>query len=387
MADIRYSITYHKPMMSRIPLTLITGYLGAGKTTLLNALLRDASAGRIAVVVNEFGDVGLDHDLIVETTEETVLLSSGCMCCTVRGDLVQALEGLFEKRSAGKLDFDRIVIETTGLADPAPILHTLIVTPGLGAALRMDGVVTVCDAAHGPATLDAGFESVQQVAMADVLVLSKTDLVTPAQAERFRARLAALAPGARIVTATRGAVPLTDLFGRGAPEMNGALPEAEAWVNAPAYALSSLPLPPLAKPLAPLAIGPTHGLFGLAPAPGLSLMTATAPAARHDDRISSVSIVFDEPIHPVMLDIWMETLISARGPDILRLKAVIWADGFDTPFVIHGVQHIIDPPIRLAHWSGEDRKSRVVIIGRDLPREALLDSLEVLKMRPVVHSP
>lgn len=373
-------------MMSRIPLTLITGYLGAGKTTLLNALLRDASAGRIAVVVNEFGDVGIDHDLIVETTEETVLLSSGCMCCTVRGDLVQALEGLFEKRSAGKLDFDRIVIETTGLADPAPILHTLIVTPGLGMALRMDGVITVCDAVNGPATLDAGFESVQQVAMADVLVLSKTDLVTPSQAERFRARLAALAPGARIITATRGAVPVTELFGCGAPDMNGALPEAEAWVNTPAYALSSLPLPPLAKPLAPLATCPIHGLFGLAPAPGSSLMAAIAPAARHDDRISSVSMVFNEPIHPMMLDIWMETLIAARGPNILRLKAVIWADGFDTPFVIHGVQHIIDPPIRLARWSSGDRKSRVVIIGRDLPREALLDSLEVLKTRPMVHS-
>ena len=263
--------------MSRIPLTLITGYLGAGKTTLLNALLRDSSAGRIAVVVNEFGDVGLDHDLIVETTEETVLLSSGCMCCTVRGDLVQALEGLFEKRSVGKLDFDRIVIETTGLADPAPILHTLIVTPGLSTALRMDGVVTVCDAVNGPATLDAGFESVQRVAMADVLVLSKTDLVTPSKAERFRARLAALAPGARIVTATRGAVPLNELFGHGAPDMNGALPEAEAWVNAPAYALSSLPLSRPAKPLAPLATGPTHGLFGLAPAPGSSLMAAIAP--------------------------------------------------------------------------------------------------------------
>ncbi len=372
--------------MSRIPLTLITGYLGAGKTTLLNALLRDSSAGRIAVVVNEFGDVGLDHDLIIETTEETVLLSSGCMCCTVRGDLVQALEGLFEKRSAGKLDFDRIVIETTGLADPAPILHTLIVTPGLGAALRMDGVVTVCDAVNGPATLDAGFESVQQVAMADVLVLSKTDLVTPSQAERFRARLAALAPGARIVTATRGAVPLNELFGHGAPDMNGALPEAEAWVNAPAYALSSLPLPPLAKSLAPFATGPTHGLFGLAPAPGSSLLAAIAPAARHDDRIASVSMVFDDPIHPIMLDIWMETLIAARGPEILRLKAVIWADGFDTPFVIHGVQHIIDPPIRLARWSGEDRKSRVVIIGRDLCREELLESLDVLKTRPAMHA-
>ena len=369
-------------MIPRIPLTLITGYLGAGKTTLLNALLRDASAGRIAVVVNEFGDVGLDHDLIVETTEETVLLSSGCMCCTVRGDLVQALEGLFEKRSAGKLDFDRIVIETTGLADPAPILHTLIVTPGLGAALRMDGVVTVCDAANGPRTLDAGFESVQQVAMADVLVLSKTDLVTPPEATAFRARLAALAPGARIVTAARCAVPLAELFGHGVPEMNAALPEAESWVNAPAYALSSLPLPPVVS----LASSPTHGLFGLGAAPSTSLMTAIAPVASHDDRISSVSMVFDDPIHPMMLDLWMETLIAARGPDILRLKALIWAQGFDTPFVIHGVQHIIDPPVRLAGWTGKNRQSRIVIIGRDLPREALLDSLNVLKTRPMVHA-
>lgn len=371
--------------MSRIPLTLITGYLGAGKTTLLNAMLRDAAAGRIAVIVNEFGDVGLDHDLIVETTEETVLLSSGCMCCTVRGDLVQALEGLIGKRRAGELDFDRIVIETTGLADPAPILHTLIVTPGLGAALRMDGVVTVCDAVNGPATLDRGFESVQQVAMADVLVLSKTDLVTPAQAARFRARLAALAPGARIVTATRGAVAVTELFGHGAPEMDGALPEAEAWVNTPAYALSSLPLPPLTTPVPPVAAGPAHGLFGLAPAPQSSLMTAIAPAALHDDRISSVSMVFDDPIHPVMLDLWLDSLIAGRGPDILRLKAVIWVEGFETPFVIHGVQHVIDPPVRLARWTGGDRKSRVVIIGRDLPREALRDSLELLSIQPTLH--
>lgn len=373
-------------MTHRIPLTLITGYLGAGKTTLLNALLRDASAGRIAVVVNEFGDVGLDHDLIVETTEETVLLSSGCMCCTVRGDLVQALEGLIDKRSAGAMAFDRIVIETTGLADPAPILHTLIVTPTLGAALRMDGVVTVCDAVNGPATLDAGFESVGQVAMADVLVLSKTDLVTPSQAERFRARLAGLAPGASIVIPAKGVVPVADLFGHGAPDAGGALPAAEAWVNSPAYAFLPLPLPPVTKPLAPLATGPTHGLFGLTPAPRPSLMAAIAPAARHDDRISSVSMVFDDPIHPMMLDIWMETLITACGPDILRLKALIWAEGFDTPYVIHAVQHIIDPPVRLARWTGEDRKSRVVIIGRDLPREVLLESLEVLKTRPIVHS-
>lgn len=157
-------------------------------------------------------------------------------------------------------------------------------------------------------------------------------------------------------------------------------------MNAPAYALSSLPLPPLAKSQAPFATGPTHGLSGLAPAPGSSLTAAIAPAARHDDRIASVSMVFVDPIHPIMLGIWMETLIAARGPDILRLKTGIWADGFNTPFVIHGLQHIINPPIRLARWSGEDRKSRVVVIGRDLPREALLDSPEVLKTRSMVNA-
>jgi G3E family GTPase len=368
-------------MTPRIPLTLVTGYLGAGKTTLVNALLRDASAGRIAVVVNEFGDIGLDHDLIVETTEETVLLASGCMCCTVRGDLVGALEDLFAKRASGRLAFDRIVIETTGLADPVPILHTLIVTPGLGQALRMDGVVTVCDAVNGPATLDRGFENVQQVAMADVLVLTKTDLVTPAQAAAFRARLSAVAPGAKIVTADRGSVPVAALFGHGAPEPGGTVPDALSWIDAPAYAVSSLRLFPLAQQ-APA--GPSHGLFGLSPAPASALPTLT-PTARHDDRITSVSAEFDEPVHPMMLDLWIDGLIAVRGPDILRLKAVIWADGFDTPFVIHGVQHIIDPPIRLARWSG-DRRSRVVIIGRDLRRDALLDSLDALRARPVVHA-
>jgi G3E family GTPase len=374
-------------MTARIPLTLITGYLGAGKTTLVNALLRDASAGRIAVVVNEFGDVGLDHDLIVETTEETVLLSSGCMCCTVRGDLVLALEGLIEKQRAGKIAFDRIVIETTGLADPAPILHTLIVTPSLGATLRMDGVITVCDAVNGPATLDKGFESVQQVAMADVLVLSKTDLVTAKEASRFRARLGALAPGARIVSADHGAVAVPQLFGQGTPDMGGALPQALDWVNAPAFLVSSLPFPPLAKAIAERDhILPSYGLFGAPKAPGSGLMTSISPTARHDDRISAVSMEYDDPIHPVMLDIWVETLIAACGPDILRLKAVIWADGFDTPFVIHGVQHIIDPPIRLARWTGQDCKSRVVIIGRDMSRETLLESLAVLKARPAAQA-
>jgi G3E family GTPase len=258
----------------------------------------------------------------------------------------------------------------------------------------VDGVVTVCDAVNGPGTLDRGFESVQQVAMADVLVLSKTDLVLPAQAERFRARLAALAPGARIVDAVRGAVPVARLFGHGAPDPADAGPGAEVWVNTPAYALTSMPLPGLGRPapVPPLPFPaadsladatPTHGLFRMAPQ--ASLMAAAAPAARHDDRISSVAMEFDAPIHPMILELWIETLIAACGPDILRMKALVWAEGFDTPFVIHGVQHIIDRPVRLERWTGKDRKSRVVIIGRDLPRDLLRESLDVLRTRPAIH--
>jgi len=365
--------------MIRIPLTLLTGYLGAGKTTLLNALLADASAGRIAVVVNEFGDVGLDHDLIVGTTEETVLLASGCICCTVRGDLVTALEGLLERRARDELAFERIVIETTGLADPTPILHTLVVTPHLGSQLRLDGVITVCDAVNGAATLDAGFESVQQVAMADLLVLTKTDLAQPFDIVRLERRLAALAPGAKILHARQGKVPLAELFGHGAPVSGGTLPEAEAWIKAPAPTPLQPPFPALPAPG-----GPTHGLFGL-PAASPSPLTAMLPPSRHDDRITSVSMVIDTPIHPVMLDIWMETLLATRGAEILRLKAVLWAEGIDTPYVIHGVQHIVDPPVRLARWTGTDRKSRIVIIGRDLPQQALRDSVEMLRAGTTVH--
>lgn len=349
-------------MFDRIPLTLVTGYLGAGKTTLVNALLRDPSAGRIAVIVNEFGDIGLDHDLIVEATEETVLLASGCLCCTVRGDLVRALEDLLVRRASGGLAFERIVIETTGLADPVPILHTLIAAPGLASGIRMDGVVAVCDAVNGAATLDQGFESVSQVAMADVIVVSKADLVAPAQLRALEARLATLAPRARRIVAERGRLPVSDLFGAGAPEENGEIAQALDWIGAPD------PLPPLA---------PGRGLFA-APRP----MRFEPAPARHDDRIVSVSAVYDTPIDPILLDLWAETLIATRGAQILRLKALIWATGFETPFVLHGVQHLIDPPLRLKRWTGGDRRSRVVLIARDVPREALRDSLDLLRLRP-----
>lgn len=350
-------------MFDRIPLTLVTGYLGAGKTTLVNALLRDPSAGRIAVIVNEFGDMELDHDLIVEATEETVLLASGCLCCTVRGDLVRALEDLLARRASGGLAFERIVIETTGLADPVPILHTLIAAPGLASAIRLDGVVAVCDAVNGAVTLDRGFESVSQVAMADVIVVSKADLAPPAQLRALEARLAALAPRARRIVAERGRLSVRDLFGSGAPEENGEIAQALDWIGAPD------PLPPLAPPGRGLLAAPRRMRFEPA-------------SARHDDRIVSVSAVYEAPIDPILLDLWAETLIATRGDRILRLKALIWATGFETPFVLHGVQHLLDPLVRLKRWTGGDRRSRVVLIARDVPHEALRDSLDLLRLRP-----
>ena len=348
----------------RLPVTLITGYLGAGKTTLLNALLKDASTGPVAVLINEFGDVGLDHDLIVESTEEMVLLESGCMCCAVRGDLTRALTDLAARRKAGKAKFDRVVIETSGLADPGPILHTLLVEKPLAEAYRMDGVVTLADAAHGPATLDKGFEAVAQVAMADLIVVTKSDLVTAEALASFQKRLKTIAPTARQILADHGTVVAGALFGLGIPAELTQATQAEAWVNA---AAAPKPLPALTQ------FGSQHGLFGAA-------FNATQPwAAKHDDRIRSVSAVIDHPIHPGLFNIWIDTLIQLRGPDILRFKALIWLEGEAEPYAIHGVQHVFDPPVKLARApKGGDRKSRIVIIGRDLAEGVLEESLAFL---------
>lgn len=352
-----------------IPVTLLTGFLGSGKTTLLNALLGHPGMDRAAVVVNEFGEIGLDHDLIEASTETMVLMSSGCLCCSVRGDLSRTLDDLRERRAAGMIDFDRVVIETTGLADPGPIVQTLVMDPDLSEEFRLDGVLTTADCATGPATLDAQFEAVQQAAMADRIILTKTDLVTPEARARFEARLARLNPSAPRLVAEHGRIDPKALFGL-APRPETAPAQALAWVSAKPAARA---LPPLSGLLPG---SQSHGLFAPRPA-------ATAPpASHHDARISSQSAELTRPVPPIVFDLWLESLLSGAAANILRFKAVIHVEGLEHPFALHGVQHIIHPPVPLPDWPKGDTISRLVVIGRDLAPGYLDQSLALLRNPP-----
>jgi len=217
----------------RIPVTLLTGFLGAGKTTVLNAILGSGRGPKIAVIVNEFGDAGLDHDLIEVVDEDVILMQSGCLCCSLRGDLVRTLHDLMDRRVAGDIAFDRVVIETTGLADPGPILQTLLVNHALSRRFRMDGTVTVADAATGPDTLNRQFEAVSQVAMADLIVLTRTDLVLAPRWRAFEARLRALNPTADVVRADHGSVEMDALWNLRGMRLNSQHDQAMACLSPP----------------------------------------------------------------------------------------------------------------------------------------------------------
>jgi len=312
--------------MNPIPVTLLTGFLGAGKTTLLNRLLRQPEMAGTAVLINEFGEIGLDHLLVERLDEDTVLLAAGCLCCTIRGDLSRALRDL----AARPQPIARVVIETTGLADPAPILQTLMSDPLLLRDYRLDGVVTLVDAVHGMATLDTQPEALRQAAVADRIVITKSDL---ADAASLRARLAALNPMAPILTAIEGDIPAAQLLNAGPFSADGKLPQISDWIA---------------------ASGHDHHHHH-------------HDVNRHDAHIRALCLRFEAPLPWDGLANYLEMLAMTQGSHMLRMKAVLNLKGQRGPVVMHGVQHSFHPPRMLESWpEGDDQSSRLVFILRDL---------------------
>jgi dihydroorotase len=330
---------------SLIPATLLTGFLGSGKTTVLNHVLKQPGMAATAVIVNEFGEIGLDHLLVERSTEDVVLLNSGCLCCTVRNDIVDTLTSLFVDRAKGNVPwFTRVVIETTGLADPAPILHTLMTEPIVAARYMLDGVVTTVDAVNGAATLDRQPEAVKQAAVADRLLLTKTDLSQPALRQALEARLAALNRSASLIPVAQGAVDPARLFNLGFFDPATRSVDVQRWLRDEAF-----------------AAGHQHHHDA-----------EHADPNRHDDRIRAFCITRERPISWAVLSGWLDGLATMRGDDLLRLKAIVaLSDRPDQPVVLHGVQHLFHPPVLLPQWPSEDRSTRMVFITRDLPQEAI----------------
>ena len=341
---------FRDPLAGAIPVTLITGFLGSGKTTLISQLLRHPGMNRVAVVINEVGEIGIDHDLVTMSSENISLLANGCICCSVRTDLQETLRELFAARHTGQmLEFDRVIIETTGLADPAPVVQTLSSDTLLAAHFRLDGVVTLVDAFNGRHQLLSQPEAVKQIALADRIILTKTDLVSKEQMQELNASIWAMRPDVDILTCLHGALAPETLMGLGLQSRRSS------------DATLSFLGEPLQNNEAKLPGGESYL--------GERHSAKSKSKLMHDASIQTSTLRFHKPFLWTAFSTALEVLTQLRGPDVLRVKGIVNVEG--RPVVVQGVQHLFHPPVELDRWPSADQDTRLVFITKNMKPQTL----------------
>ncbi len=329
----------------KVPVTVLTGYLGAGKTTLLNRILSEPHGKKYAVIVNEFGEIGIDNDLVVGVDEEVFEMNNGCICCTVRGDLVRILDGLMRRK--GK--FDAIIVETTGLADPAPVAQTFFIDENVGRKTRLDAVVTVADAKWLNERLKDAPEAKNQIAFADVILINKTDLVSPEELYEVEARIRGINPYAKVHRTERAQIPLEEVLGRNAFDLDRILDLEPEFLEGDGH-------------------DHDHGHEDHHHGGGLKHY--------HDEEMQSVSLRSDKPLDADKFFPWVQDLVQKEGPNILRCKGILAFKDDDDRFVFQGVHMILDGDHQRPWNKDEKRDSRIIFIGRNLPEEKIRQGFE-----------
>lgn len=354
-----------EPEFEPIQVSLLTGFLGSGKTTLLNKLVKHPDMVETAVLINEFGEIGLDHELIERMDENTVLLNAGCLCCTIQGDLVNTLSDLFIKRVKEEVPyFRRVLIETTGLADPAPIIHTLMSAPVVSNRFALDGIITTIDAANAENELNRHEESVKQAAVADRIVITKSDLAEPDELKSLEDRIAALNPGAPRQKVVMGEIAPAKLFDTGLYDPKTKSIDVQRWLRDEAYLSEN-----------------AHHHHDHGHDQGHDHVHDHGhdhDINRHDKSIAAFCTTREEPIDWEAFVAWIRILIGQHGDKLLRIKGILNIAGRDKPVAVHGVQHMFHDPAELPEWPSDDHRSRIVFITRDLDQRVIEDKLDTL---------
>ncbi len=366
--------------LSAVPVSILTGFLGAGKTTLLNRLLKDPDLSDTAVIINEFGDVSIDHLLVEASSDGVIELSDGCLCCTVRGELVDTLADLMDRMQTGKIKpLKRVVIETTGLADPAPVLQSVIGNPVIAQNFRLDGVVTVVDAVNGLQTIANHEEALKQVAVADRIVISKTGLAETSERDALTARIRALNPRAPLIDGDSAEAGHAELFDCGLYDPSSKIADVGRWLQDEAHHDHHDHDHDHGHDHHDHDHHHDHGHDH----------HHHHDVTRHGGDIRSFSIVHDRPIEPMALDMFIDLLRSAHGEKLLRMKAIVAvADRPDRPLVLHGVQNVFHTPERLAAWPDpNDRRTRMVLITKGLEEAFVRDLFDAFTGKPRIDRP